>query len=142
MERPTWDAYFLDLARTISTRATCDRKKVGALFVRDRVILSTGYNGSIRGLPHCNEVGHLIENNHCIRTIHAEQNALAQAAWQGTRIDGSILYITTSPCWICFKLIANAGIQRIVYGEQYNLDEKITETAKGCLDLVFLPYPA
>lgn len=127
--RPSWDAYFMSLARTIATRSTCDRKLVGALLERDRVILSTGYNGSVRGLPHCDEVGHLMENNHCVRTVHAEQNAIVQAAMHGTQIEGASLYTTASPCWICFKMVANAGVRRIVYGEFYR-DEKIFSAAR------------
>lgn len=129
MKRPTWDAYFMSLATTVATRATCDRKQVGALLVRDRVILSTGYNGSIRGTKHCDEVGHLMVGGHCVRTIHAEQNAVAQAAKHGVRIEGADLYVTASPCWLCFKLIANVGVQRIVYGEFYR-DENIFAAAE------------
>jgi dCMP deaminase len=124
MERPSWDSYFMSLALTVATRATCSRKHVGALLVRDRVILSTGYNGSIRGTPHCDEIGHLMEDGHCVRTIHAEQNAIAQAAKHGVCIEGSDLYVTASPCWSCFKLTANVGVKRIVYGEFYR-DERI-----------------
>ena len=108
-ERSSWDQYFMDIARQVATRATCDRKHVGALLVRDRTILSTGYNGSIRGLPHCDEVGHMMENGHCVATVHAEANAIIQAAKNGVGIDGATIYTTASPCWPCFKLIANAG---------------------------------
>lgn len=138
MDRPSWDVYFMSLARTVATRATCDRKMVGSLLVRDRVILSTGYNGSIRGLPHCAEVGHLMINDHCVRTIHAEQNAIVQAAMHGTRIEGSDLYVTASPCWVCFKMIANAGVRRIVYGEFYR-EENVFKVAKELgIELVLL----
>ena len=109
-ERTSWDEYFMEIARQVASRATCDRKHVGALLVRDRIILSTGYNGSIRGMPHCDEVGHLMENGHCVATVHAEANAVLQAARTGVRIEGSALYTTASPCWPCFKLVANAGI--------------------------------
>ena len=81
--RSSWDQYFMDIARQVATRATCDRKHVGALLVRDRTILSTGYNGSIRGLPHCDDVGHMMENGHCVATVHAEANAIIQAAKNG-----------------------------------------------------------
>ena len=124
MLRSDWDAYFMDIARVVASRATCDRKHVGAVLVRERTILSTGYNGSIRGLPHCDEVGHMMENGHCVATIHAEANALLQAARNGVRIEGADIYTTASPCWPCFKLIANAGLGRIVYGEFYR-DERI-----------------
>lgn len=119
----------MQVARVVATRATCDRKHVGALLVRDRMILSTGYNGSIRGMPHCSEVGHMLENGHCVATIHAEANAILQAAKNGVRIDGADIYTTASPCWNCFKLIANAGIKRIVYGEFYR-EERSFEVAK------------
>lgn len=114
----------MNIAREVGTRSTCDRKHVGAVVVRDRSILATGYNGSIRGLPHCDDEGHLMEDGHCIRTVHAEANAIVQAARNGMRIDGSSIYVTASPCWGCFRLIANAGIGRIVFGEFYR-DNKI-----------------
>lgn len=139
MERPSWDSYFMTLARAVATRATCDRKHVGALLVRDRVILSTGYNGSIRGTAHCDEVGHLMEDGHCVRTVHAEQNAIVQAARHGVRIEGADAYITASPCWTCFKLLANAGVVRIVFGEFYR-DERIFHAAKEIgIALLHLP---
>jgi dCMP deaminase len=137
--RADWDAYFMEIAHVVASRATCDRKHVGAVLVRDRMILSTGYNGSIRGMPHCDEVGHLMENGHCVATIHAETNAVLQAARNGVRIDGAHLYTTASPCWPCFKLIANAGIRRIVYGEFYR-DDRIFEVARRLgIELVDLP---
>src|SRR5262245_17178211 len=113
-----------------ATRSTCDRKHVGAVIVRDKTILSTGYNGSIRGLPHCDDVGHLMENDHCVATVHAEANAIIQAAKNGVRIEGSELYTTASPCWSCFKLIANAGIRKIYYGEFYR-DRRSIEVARA-----------
>jgi dCMP deaminase len=138
MARSSWDQYFMDIARQVATRATCDRKHVGAVVVRDRTILSTGYNGSIRGLPHCDEVGHMMENGHCVATVHAEANAILQAAKNGVRIDGATLYTTASPCWPCFKLIANSGCVRIVYGEFYR-DPRIFEIASQLkLELVSL----
>ena len=128
----------MNLAREAATRSTCPRKSVGALVVRDKAILATGYNGSIRGLPHCTEVGCLMENEHCVRTVHAEANALLQAARHGVSIDKADIYVTASPCWDCFKLIANAGIARVVYGEFYR-DERITEYAqKAGIELVHL----
>lgn len=127
--RADWDTYFMDIAQVVSSRSTCDRKHVGALLVRERMILSTGYNGSIRGMPHCDEAGHLMESGHCVATIHAEANAVLQAARNGVRIDGADLYTTASPCWPCFKLIANAGIKRIVYGEFYR-DDRIFDVAR------------
>ncbi len=124
-----WDDYFMRIAEVVASRATCDRKHVGAVIVRDRTILSTGYNGSIRGLPHCDEVGHMMEDGHCVATIHAEANAIIQAAKNGVSIDGGAIYITASPCWPCFKLIANAGLRRIVFGEFYR-DSRIFEIAQ------------
>jgi dCMP deaminase len=128
-ERSSWDQYFMDIAKQVATRATCDRKHVGALLVRDKTILSTGYNGSIRGLPHCDEVGHMMENDHCVATVHAEANAIIQAAKNGVRIDGATIYTTASPCWPCFKLIANSGCLRIVFGEFYR-DQRVFDYAK------------
>jgi dCMP deaminase len=127
--RVGWHAYFMSIARQAATRSTCDRKHVGAVIVRDKTILSTGYNGSIRGMPHCDDVGHLMENGHCVATVHAEANAIIQAAKNGVRIDGAEIYTTASPCWLCFKLIANAGIQRVYYGEFYR-DERSIEVAR------------
>lgn len=126
--RTDWDSYFMEIAKVVSSRATCDRKHVGAVLVRDRIILSTGYNGSIRGLPHCSEVGHMMEDGHCVATIHAEANAVIQAARTGVGIDGATIYTTASPCWPCFKLTANAGVRRIVFGEFYR-DDRIFEMA-------------
>ncbi|MFQ5766415.1 MAG: cytidine/deoxycytidylate deaminase family protein [Acidobacteriota bacterium] len=124
-----WHEYFMSIARQAATRATCDRKHVGAVVVRNRTILSTGYNGSIRGMPHCDEQGHIMEDGHCVATIHAEANAILQAARNGVNIDGSEIYTTASPCWNCFKMMANAGIRRIYYGEFYR-DKRSLEVAK------------
>jgi dCMP deaminase len=127
--RVSWHEYFLNIARQVATRATCDRKHVGAVIVRDKTILSTGYNGSIRGLAHCTDAGHLIEEGHCVRTVHAEANAICQAARNGVRIEGADIYTTASPCWSCFRLIANTAIKRIYYGEFYR-DRRSLEVAK------------
>jgi len=127
--RASWDEYFMNIAHEVASRSTCERKFVGAVIVRDKTILSTGYNGSIRGLPHCDEVGHMMEDDHCVRTIHAEMNAIIQAAKNGTAIAGGTMYVTASPCWNCFKAIANAGIVRIVFGEFYR-DERVFETSR------------
>jgi dCMP deaminase len=129
MSRLCWDDYFMSIAAVVAARSTCDRKKVGAVLVRDRTILSTGYNGSIRGMPHCDDVGHVMEDGHCIATIHAEANAIIQAARNGVTIDEATLYVTASPCWSCFKMLMNAGIRRIVYGEFYR-DERILDVAR------------
>lgn len=129
MIRTSWEQYFMDIAGEVSTRSTCDRKNVGAVIVKNKTILSTGYNGSIRGMPHCEDIGHMIENGHCVATIHAEANAILQAAKNGVRIDGSQIYITASPCWHCFKMMVNSGIMKIYYGEFYK-DERIFKTAE------------
>jgi dCMP deaminase len=137
--RASWDEYFMGIAKQVATRSTCDRKHVGAVIVKDRMILATGYNGSIRGLPHCDEVGHLMEDGHCVRTTHAEANALIQAARSGVRVDGAGIYVTASPCFGCFKLIANAGLSRIVFGEFYR-DERIFDFSNQLgLELVHVP---
>ncbi len=127
--RVDWHTYFMNIARQAATRSTCDRKHVGAVIVRDKTILSTGYNGSIRGMPHCDEVGHDLDGGHCVATIHAEANAILQAAKNGVMIQGAEIYTTASPCWSCFKLIANAGIRTIYYGEFYR-DRKSLEVAR------------
>ena len=129
----------MNIARVVASRATCDRKFVGSVIVRDKTILSTGYNGSIRGMPHCSEVGHMMEEGHCVATIHAETNAVLQAAKNGVSIDGATVYVTASPCWSCFKMITNAGIRRIVYGEFYR-DARIFDiAARLAVELVHLP---
>ena len=126
--RVDWDTYFMRIADEVSSRSTCDRKHVGAVIVRERNILSTGYNGSIAGMPHCDEVGHMMENSHCVATIHAEANAILQAAKNGAMINGAAIYVNASPCWSCFKMIANAGIKRICFGEFYR-DDRIFSIA-------------
>jgi dCMP deaminase len=127
------------IAREVATRSTCDRKHVGAVIVRDKMILTTGYNGSIRGLPHCDDEGHMMEDGHCVRTVHAEANAIAQAARNGVRLDQSDIYVRASPCFGCFKLIANAGLRRIVFGEFYR-DERIFKLSEQLkIELLHLP---
>lgn len=118
-KRPSWDEYFLEIAKVVATRSTCDRANVGAVIAKNKVILSTGYNGAPRGLPHCDDVDHEIVDGHCIRTAHAEANAIAQAAKNGTPIEGASIYLTISPCYDCFKIIVNAGIKEVVYGNFY-----------------------
>jgi dCMP deaminase len=138
MNRVSWHRYFMNLALQAATRSTCPRKSVGAVIVRDKAVLATGYNGSLRGLPHCTDVGCLMENDHCVRTVHAEANAILQAARHGTGIEGADIYVTASPCWNCFKLIANAGIGRVFFGEFYR-DDRIREFARDAgIELVDL----
>jgi dCMP deaminase len=127
-DRLSWDQYFMGIAAMTATRSTCPRKHVGAVIVRANTIISTGYNGSIRGMPHCDEVGCQLEDGHCVATIHAEANAIIQAARNGVIIDRARIYVTASPCWNCFKMLANAGIERIVYGEFYR-DARVLEVA-------------
>jgi len=136
--RVDWHTYFMNIALQVASRSTCDRKHVGAVIVRDKTILSTGYNGSIRGMPHCDDVGHDLDGGHCVATIHAEANAILQAAKNGVMIEGTELYTTASPCWSCFKLVANAGITTIYYGEFYR-DRKSLEVARRLgIDLIDL----
>lgn len=121
----------MSMANVASTRSTCDRKYVGVVIVKNQIVLATGYNGSIRGQPHCDDVGHLIVNNHCVRTVHAETNAIAQAARTGAAIDGATLYSNTVPCWECFRVIANTGVASIIYDSEYGLDPLVKETAEA-----------
>lgn len=115
--RPSWDDYFLSIAREVATRSTCERRHVGAVLVRDRRILCTGYNGSPPGQPHCVDpgVGCLLEDGRCIRTLHAEQNALTQAALHGISTKGATLYSTCRPCHVCARMVVGAGIVRVVF---------------------------
>jgi dCMP deaminase len=117
-ERVSWEEYFMDIAQAIATRATCPKRKVGAILVRDRMILSGGYNGSMRGAPHCDDpaVGCLLDGaGKCRRTIHAEANAILQAARNGVTIDGAICVVTRCPCWNCYKLLSNSGVTKVIY---------------------------
>ena len=129
-KRADWHTYFMSIAQVVATRSTCPRKNVGAVIVRDRTLLSTGYNGSVRGLPHSDDVGCDLVNNHCERTVHAEANAIIQAARNGVLIAGAEMYTTASPCWNCFKLMANAGIVRVYFGEFYR-DERCLHLAEA-----------
>jgi dCMP deaminase len=118
-QRPSWDDYFLQIAFTVAQRSTCDRAHVGCALVRDRRILTTGYNGAPAGLPHCDDVGHLLVDGHCVRTLHAEQNALIQSALHGVGTEGATAYVTHQPCLTCAKMLINAGIRRVVYAGHY-----------------------
>lgn len=115
MSRPSWDEYFMNIAGVVSSRATCDRASVGCVITKDNRIISTGYNASIPGKPHCDDVGHLLINHSCVRAVHAEENAIANAAKYGVSLLGATAYITHFPCWKCFRNMINAGIQRIVF---------------------------
>ncbi len=127
--RPSWDDYFMEIANTVSKRATCDRGRSGCVIVRDRQILVTGYVGSPVGLPHCDDAGHQFKKvfhedgsftTHCVRTVHAEQNAICQAAKKGVSIDGATLYCRMTPCRVCAMLIINCGIKRVVCERKYH----------------------
>ena len=125
-ERPSWDAYFMQIAHLVKTRATCPRRAVGTVIVRDKRILATGYNGAPKGLPHCPEGGGendwpngCLRAGHCIRALHAEQNALLQAANMGIACAGSTMYVTCQPCNNCAKMVINAGIVRVIYEGDY-----------------------
>jgi len=179
MTRPSWDKYFLQICEVVATRSTCDRRKVGSVIVKDRQILSTGYNGSLPGAPHCDDPpefweciqcrkkysieevkddttwpttwsgipecrnftcrlgrgmvkkygGHIIEGEHCKRSIHSEKNAIAQAAKYGVCLEGATLYCNTLPCLDCLTLIISAGIREVVYRDDYG-DQKVKDLAK------------
>jgi dCMP deaminase len=126
-DRPDWDTYFMEIAGIVSKRSTCMRRKVGALIVKDRQILSTGYNGAPSGLAHCAEKGCIRaergvapgERHELCRGLHAEQNAIIQAAYHGVSITGGLLYCTHHPCSLCVKMIINAGITQVLYLEGY-----------------------
>lgn len=129
--RPSWDGYFMKMAAVAATRATCDRKHVGAIIVNHLDIIATGYNGSAPGMPHCDDVGHLIIDNHCARTIHAEVNAIVRAARNGVQTKGCVMYVTAYPCWGCFKAIAAAGISKVLYHEAYRPDPLVRAAAEA-----------
>ena len=146
--RPSWDEYFMEIARSVASRATCDRGRSGAVLVKDKMILSTGYVGAPMGLEHCDEAGHLMktvfdedghEKQHCIRTTHAEQNAIVQAARHGVPIEGATIYCKMEPCLDCAKMIINSGIVRVVCEKKYHA-AKITREffKKAAVDLVVL----
>lgn len=114
--RVPWEQYFMDIASGVATRSTCPKRHVGAVLVHERMILSTGYNGSMRGSAHCADVGCLLDaQGKCIRTVHAEANALLQAAKNGVCINRATCYVTRAPCWSCYKMLANAGVTRVIY---------------------------
>jgi len=118
--RPSWDEYFMNIARAVASRSTCSRRSVGALVVKDKRILATGYNGAPAGLRHCDHTGGGdMRDGHCARSTHAEQNAIVQAAKYGTPIDGATVYCTDQPCLTCAKLLVNAGVRRVVFEGQY-----------------------
>ena len=128
--RPEWDIYFMKIAHVVALRSTCDRAFVGTVMVLDKRILTTGFNGSPAGQAHCDEAGHLMVDGHCVRTIHAETNAIIQAALHGVSTRGSTCYVTHLPCINCTKVLINAGITRLVYSVAYRVDENATNFLK------------
>lgn len=148
MPRPSWDEYFMNICKMVAERATCDRGRSGCIIVKDKRILCTGYVGSPPGFPHCDDVGHMLrkvfdENGnvtqHCVRTIHAEQNAIIQAARFGIAIEGATMYVTMEPCFTCAKMIVTAGIKRVVCGKRYHAGEETRKLFKEAgVELVVL----
>lgn len=123
--RPSWNQYFMDLAKAVATRATCPRKSVGCVIVKDRQVVASGYNGSIPGAEHCTDAGCLLENGHCTRTVHSEVNAVAQAARRGVSIEGADVYCTLQPCWPCLKTLLSAGVENVYFGAEYGTEYPI-----------------
>ncbi len=148
MSRPSWDEYFLNLMREVGKRGTCDRGMSGSIIVKDKRILATGYVGSPAGIKHCDELGHQLkktihedgsESQHCVRTAHAEMNAICNAARHGVAIDGATLYCKMEPCYVCAKAIINAGIKRVVALNRYHAAQdtrRIFEEAGVKLEVV------
>jgi dCMP deaminase len=146
VKRPTWDEYFMKITNLVAERSTCMRRMVGATIVKDKKIVSTGYNGAPKGLKHCLEIGCLREEmgipsgerHELCRGAHAEQNAIIQAAGSGTNLDGATMYCTDSPCSTCTKMIINSGIRRLVLGKKYpdELGEKLI--SESGIDTVYL----
>ena len=137
--RPSWDDYFLDIVRAVSTRGTCDRGHSACVFVKDKQILVTGYAGSPIGFPHCDEVGHDLRKSfnedgsvsvHCVRTVHAEQNALCQAARRGIALEGATVYVNMSPCRTCAMLLINSGVKRVYAEAKYHTGKETEEMFK------------
>lgn len=147
-KRPTWDEYFMEIVHAVSKRATCDRGRTGCVIAKDRQVLVTGYVGSPKGLPHCDEIGHQIktvthedghQSQHCLRTAHAELNAIAQAAKRGVAIDGGTLYCKLAPCATCAKTIINSGIVKVVCEKRYHAGGEAEEMFKQAgVEIIFL----
>lgn len=117
--RKSWDQYFIEQAIHVSERGTCDRARVGCVLVKDNRIIASGYNGSPSGEPHCDDIGHLMKYNHCIRTVHAEENAILDCARRGVTTMGATAYVTHEPCIYCRKQLIQAGITRVIYLNPY-----------------------
>ncbi len=129
------------IARQVAQRSTCPRVSVGAVIVRERRILTTGYNGAPEGLPHCLEVGCIIEDDHCQRSLHAEQNAILQAAFHGVSIAGGTMYVTHQPCNTCAKMVINAGLKRVIYAGEYPDELARNFLAEAGVELARFPNP-
>ena len=140
-KRPNWDEYFLKLAMLASERATCPRMHCGCVLSKDKNVIATGYNGSIPGDDHCDEVGCLMVDNHCVRTVHAEMNALIQAARRGHGVEGASAYVTNMPCTTCAKALITAGIKRVVIFSDYHdtMAEQFFAKAKVSIDRIAMP---
>ena len=142
MTRPNWDEYFLKLAMLASERATCPRMHCGCVLVKNKNVISTGYNGSIPGDEHCEDVGCMVVDNHCVRTVHAEMNALNQAARRGHAVEGATAYITNMPCTTCAKAIITAGIKRVVIFSDFHDTLAAEFFVKAGVTIDKLPIPA
>jgi len=138
--RPTWDEYFMEISRAVAKRSTCDRGRGGCVIARDRQILVTGYVGSPIGMPHCDDVGHQMkatihedgaQSQHCVRTVHMEQNAICQAAKLGISINGATIYMKYTSCFTCAKMLVNAGIIRVVSEKRYHASKDSEEVFKA-----------
>lgn len=127
--RLPWPDYFMNFAHAAAARSTCDRKHVGCVLVVEKRIVATGYNGSVPGAEHCDDVGHDMVDGHCVRTVHAEVNAVAQAARSGTPTRNADAYVNTFPCWACFKVLAGAGVRTIYYDDLYREDARVADAA-------------
>src|ERR1700690_1295049 len=140
--RPSWDEYFMQIARTVATRATCPRALVGCVLTREHRMLTTGYNGAPRGVAHCTDAGCIVVHDHCQRATHAEANAIVQGALHGVSLEGATAYCTHQPCAGCSKLLISAGIVRIVYRDAYP-DEIASEllSSAGVALEPFRPLP-
>ena len=141
MKRPNWDEYFLKLAMLASERATCPRMHCGCVLVKNKNVISTGYNGSIPGDEHCEDAGCMMVDNHCVRTVHAEMNALVQAARRGNAVDGASAYVTNMPCTTCAKSLVTAGVKRVVIFSDYHDTLAETFFAKAGVIIDRIPMP-
>lgn len=141
-KRPSWDEYFLKLAALVSERATCPRMHCGCVLVKDKRILSTGYNGSIPGGEHCEDAGCQIVDNHCIRTIHAEMNAILQCSIHGISVKGATAYVTNMPCLNCAKALATAGIEKIIIFTDYHDIHTEDFLIKAKVNLIRIDIPS